>query len=165
MAAEVTIRADQKTFEHFARALDREAGSRAMLRDAADSIEDAISPATQQARGAILAMRSAGLPHGGEPLRAAIAAGVDEHVVLKPRSAGVKVVASSKGMPRWFTQAPKRTNARRGWTHPVYGRTGVLVRQIGAPGWFDDTLARHAPAARRAVVDAMHDSAKRIERG
>lgn len=162
MPAEVTIRADQRTFDSLARAMEREASGR-MRRDLADELEDAVDPAVHEVRAALMGMQAGGLGHAGEPLRAAVAAGIQDRVILTGRTAGVKVIASSLGMPRGFWRAPKRLNAR-GWSHPVFGRRNVTVRQVGAPGFFDDTLERHRAQCRAAVARAMQKSVNRIER-
>lgn len=160
---DVELRADQGSFDAVVRALKAEEDGRALRRDLADELEDAVEPAIGHVRGALLAMDTGGIPHGGEPLRAAVSAGVDDEIILTGRSAGVRVKASSRGMPRGFRNAPKRLNAKRGWRHRVFGRD-VWVRQIGAPGWFDDTLEARRERYRRAVVKAMEQSVDRIER-
>lgn len=163
MAAEVTIRADQSTFNRLAGALARESGGR-LRESVADELGDAVDPAVHAARAALMGAAHGGMPHGGEPLRTAVAAGVADHIVLGGASAGVRVVARATGMPRGFRNAPKRLNSRRGWRHPVHGRADVWVRQIGAPGWFDDTLSRGQERYRAAVRRAIEKSVNRIER-
>lgn len=160
--AEVTIRADQRSFDRVARAVQSEAGGRRLRADLVDELEDAVDPAVHEVRSALLGMHTGGLAHGGEPLRAAVAAGIHDQVVLTGSAAGVRVIASKEGMPRGFRLAAKRLNAR-GWRHPVFGGR-VTVRQVGAPGFFDDTLSRYAPAARRGVERAIENSVNRMAR-
>lgn len=160
--AEVEIRADQQSFNRVARAVESEAGGRRLRADLVDELEDAVDPGVTEVRAAVMGMQTGGLPHGGEPLRPAVAAAIDDEIALSGSSLGVRVVARTTGMPRGFRLAAKRLNATR-WRHPVFGGR-VVVTQIGAPGFFDDTLARRAPAARRGVVRAMQKSIDRMSR-
>ena len=164
MPAEVEIRPDQGSFRAVTRALEREGNGRRLKADLVDELHDAVGPAVHEVRGALMVEGGGGLGHAGEPLRAAVAAGISDQTILTGRAAGVKVIASKTGMPRGFRNAPKRLNAR-GWRHPVFGRRDVVVRQVGAPGFFDDTLAAHRERYRRAVARAMTKSVNRMERG
>lgn len=155
------IEADRRSFARVERALRDEADGRELRRDLADNLHSALEPAVGAVRAAVMSMATGGLPHAGEPLRVAVAAGVQVEVQLSGRAAGARIVATKHGMPRGFAQAPKRLNARRGWRHKVYGRD-VWVRQVGAPGWFDDTLRRGQERYRTAVRVALDRVARRI---
>jgi hypothetical protein len=125
-------------------------------------LRTAVAPAVAEAKGRVMAMGTAGLPHAGEPLRAAVARRVTAQARLTGRSAGVRVRASKKGMPRGFANAPKRLNAAGGWRHPVFGDADRWVDQTGAPGWFDDPLRARRAEYRQAVERAVKDMADRI---
>lgn len=163
MPAEFEIRPNEATFRRLAAALAAEGTGTRLRADLADEIGDAVEPAVHQVKAALMGMDHGGLAHAGEPLRSAVAAGIDDRIILTGRSAGVRVVASSSGMPRGFRHAPKRINSR-GWRHPVFGNRNVVVRQIGAPGFFDDTIERRRARYRAAVRRAMQRSADRIKR-
>lgn len=159
-----------------AETLDREQNGLQLRRELAANLRDAVRPAVDAARGAILSMSDHGLAAEGEPLRAAIASKIRAKARLTGRGAGVRVSVPKKGMPRGFANAPKRTNSAKGWRHPVPPprlpdgvqgplRPPVWVHQIGKPGWFDDTLRRHRKEYRQAVKRAVDSAAQRISRG
>lgn len=162
MPAEVRIEADQASFNRVARAVHEESNGRRLRADLVEELDQAVTPAVQQVRAALSGMRSAGPPHAGESIRAAVAAGIGSEIVLRGRSAGVRVVARTDRMPRGFRHAPKRINAPH-WRHQVFGRD-VWVSQVGAPGFFDGTLAQYSGRARDAVQRAMERSVDRIAR-
>jgi hypothetical protein len=153
------IEPDERSWHRAQRALDGEADGQEFRRDLAEGLTEALRPAVAELRGAILGMASAGLPHAGESLRGAVAA----HIEVEVRASGAVIRATKRGMPRGFSNAPKRLNARRGWRRQVYG--GAWVRQIGKPGWFDDTTARGHERYRRAAEAALEKRIRRITRG
>jgi hypothetical protein len=153
------IEPDEQSWHRAARALDGEADGREFNRDLAVSLAEALRPAVAELRGAVLGMSSGGLPHTGESLRGAVAG----HIEVEMRRAGAVIRATKRGMPRGFINAPKRLNARRGWRRQVYG--GVWVRQLGKPGWFDDTVARGHERYRAAAQAALQRRIERIARG
>ncbi|SCL43262.1 hypothetical protein GA0074692_6794 [Micromonospora pallida] len=104
------------------------------------------------------------MEHAGEPLRQAVAAGVESMVRLDGRRAGARIRARKTPDVRGFASAPKRLNARRGWRHPVGGNYDVWVTQVGRPGWFDDTLRPLRPRLRAAAARVLDDRARRISR-
>ena len=167
---------DADDLRDIATALRYEEDGVRLRRALAKELRDAVAPAVETAKSSILSMGDAGLPEEGEPLRAAIAAGVTAKTRLTSRAAGVRVAASRKGMPRDFVNAPKRTNRASGWRHPVppprlpKGAEGPRkapqwVRQFGKPGWFDDPLQARAAEYRAAVERVIRDAAERIRRG
>lgn len=158
----VEIRPDPASFRRVAAALDDEADGREWRRELAAELHTALAPGVDAARAAVLAMPG-GLPHAGEPLRQAVAAAVTSEIRLSGASAGARIRARKRGMPRGFTNAPKRLNARRGWRHPVFS-PDVWVTQRGEPGWFDDTLRPLRPAMRAAAERALQSRAQRIAR-
>jgi hypothetical protein len=156
------VEADSRSFNDVARALESEADGAHLRRDLAENLRTAAAPAVGQVRSNLMGRAGGGLPHAGEPLRSAIAAGVKADAHIGGHSAGVSIVALKRGLPRNFPNAPKRFNARA-FRHRVYGRD-VWVRQVGAPGWFDDTLQHGQDRYRVAVRRALEDVAERIAR-
>lgn len=154
------IQVDRGDWYRAARALESEANE--PLRKAMDNLRAAAGPAVGLVRAAVMA-GGGGLPHAGEPLRGAIAAGIHLSVDLGAGSGRVSVIAPKYVAPRGFANAPKRYNQRRGWRHRVYGRD-VWVVQVGAPGWFDDTLRVDREKYRVAVRRALEDTAQEIAR-
>lgn len=143
------------------KALAAEADGKKLKRDLAKEIRKAAEPAVSEAKGRIMGMRSAGLPKSGPPLRTAIAREVKAEARLSGFTAGARVKAKKRKMPRGFDNAPKRTNRAAGWRHPLWGR-GEYVHQVGRPDWFDDSMANNAQKYRAAVLAAMEDAARRI---
>lgn len=149
---------DAASFERVARALADEAPGRQWRDDLSAGMAVALSPGVAAARSAVLS-RGGGAAHEGQPLRQAIAARV--HVV--PLSSGATVVAEKTPHVRNFPNAPKRFGQHRGWRRRVYGSSTVVV-QVGAPGWFDDTLDNMHPRLRVAALAALEGRARRISR-
>jgi hypothetical protein len=157
----VSIEPDRAQFARVARELDREAGSTEWQDDLAVDLAEALEPGLSAVRGAVMAMSSGGLPHAGEPLRAAVAHQIVIDIRLGGGFAGARIRAKNTGMPRGFRHAPKRLNARS-WRHPTRG--GAWVTQVGEPGWFDFTLQRLHPRLRHAAENALAKRARRISR-
>lgn len=158
----IEVEADQRSFDRAARALSDESDGRELRRDLAADLRDAVQPIVDEQRARVMAIHSGGLPHDGEPLREAVAAGVHTDIRFGGHSAGVRIRASSRGMPRNFRTAPKRLN-QSSWIHRVFGRD-VWVEQVGAPNWFDEPPQRHQSRARRAVERAIEKSIRRVSR-
>lgn len=163
--------------EDIATALKHEADGTKLRRDLAKQLRKAVDPAVEKAKGSIMSMGSAGLAHKGEPLRASIAKAVKAQARTAGRSTGVRVRVTTKGMPRDFKWAARRTNRAKGWRHPVPIRrkagevvgateqSDVWVHQVGKIGWFDDSMQESAPAALIAVKQVIADQADRIRKG
>lgn len=156
------VEPDRASFDRVTRALEDERDGKKLKAQLVSDLEDIVQPAVEEARSNVMAYQTGGLPHEGEPLRSAVAAGVSSYVRLGDHPV-VGIEASKTGMPRKFANAPKRLNERRGWRHPVYG-TGKWVTQLGAPGWFDDPIQRRMEKYKKAVQKALQDVADRISR-
>jgi len=154
----VEVRADASSFGRVARSLDEESDGEHLRKDLVEGFRAALEPAVDEVRGALMQMASGGLAHAGEPLRLAVA----QHVVVSVGRRSAAIRALKTGMPRGFWNAPKRLNQRQ-FRHRVYGRD-VWVTQVGAPGWFDDTLQRNQTRYRVAARRALDDMADRIGR-
>ncbi|MER7002205.1 hypothetical protein ABT297_04040 [Dactylosporangium sp. NPDC000555] len=157
------IEPDRRSFARVAHALDEEADGERLRRDLVAGFEEILDDVMREQKAGLMGMSSAGLPHAGEPLRTAIADRMEVQIKLSGRSAGARIVAHRRGLPRGFGNAPKRTNARS-WRHRVYGRD-VWVTQIGAPGWFDDPVKAHRTRYRAAARRVLVDMSQRIARG
>ena len=152
------MRPDPGSFNRVARALDAEATGREWRADLAVSMEQALQPGVAAVRSALMARGGGGLGHGGQPLRQAVAAAVH----TGPLSSGAQILAGTNGMPRSFRNAPKRLN-QRSFRRRVYG-SNTWVVQVGAPGWFDDTLSQLRPKLRAAALQVLQRRARRISR-
>lgn len=159
----VVVEPDHQQFTRLARALEQEADGDEWRRDLADDLHEALRPGVTAVRGALMGMATGGLQHAGEPLRQAVAQNVESLVRTDGQRAGARIRAKKTGLPRGFANAPKRLNARS-WRHPIPGDPDTWVTQIGAPGWFDDTLRRMHPRLRLAAERALEKRARRISR-
>lgn len=155
------VEVDQRSLRKLVIALRRESDGRELARDLTKQLYDVAVPARDAARAAIMSMSSKGQTVG-RPLRATVAARTLISVHLGGRRPGVAIRAHKSGMPRGFINAPKRLNSRRGWRRQVYG--GPWVSQMGKPGWFDDTMRKFQPAARRAAQRVQDEMAERVAR-
>ncbi len=158
------VEVDEKSLAALVTALRAESDGRELMRDLTVKFAAIGEKAAAEARAMILSMPSPMAVTRGPGLRISIANKVVVRVRINAQSKrpGVVIRALKTGMPRGFINAPKRTNARRGWRHKVFGRD-VWEHQMGMPGWFDDTMARHRPAMRRAAQRAMNNIARRID--
>lgn len=163
----IRARVDASDLEDMARALRYEQDGQQMRRDLMRNLKAAVEPAQAQAKAGIMSMGSAGLT-SGKSLRAAIASQIKTESRLTGRTVGVRVKAKKRGMPRGFTNAPKRTNSAKGWRHPTFARdeTGASrwVHQTGRPGWFDDPLHSRSLQYREAIHQALESTARRLTR-
>jgi hypothetical protein len=158
----IQIEPDEASFRRVARALADEGDGKELRAELVRNLKAVVEPAAEEARANILGMRSGGIPHAGESLRSAVAAGITTYVSLgKNPAVGIK--ASKRNLPRGFVNAPKRLNSRKGWKHRVFGRD-VWVTQLGAPEWFDRPIERRRKQYERAVEKALEDVAHRISR-
>jgi hypothetical protein len=153
----VEIVPDHASFERVARALSAEADGREWRRDMSGGMNAALAPGAAAVRSALMS-RGGGAVHEGSPLRPAIAA----QVQIAPLSSGAVIFVGKSGMPRGFANAAKRFNQHQFRRHP-YGSKSWVV-QVGAPGWFDDTLSRMHPRLRTAALAALEGRARRISR-
>lgn len=159
----VDIGPDDASFRRCIRALNDEAGGTDWQHDAAEEMEEALRPGVNAVRGALFAtMHTSGLAHGGEGLRQAVSESVQPVVAFHGPRPGAMIRADKNGMPRSFANAPRRLNDKS-FRHPIpTGQTWVT--QIGAPGWFDDTLERLRSRLAAAASDVLERRARRISR-
>lgn len=159
----IALETDASALKRVAMALRQEADGKQLHRDLGKNIRKALAPGVAEVRQGIRSMPSAGAPAEGGSLRAAIARRIRAQAKMSGRFPGARVRVTKRGMPRGFELAARRTNRKKGWRHPVYGKDR-WVQQIGKPGWFDDPLRRGRPRYRAAVLAAMNDAARRITR-
>ncbi|MFI6700320.1 hypothetical protein ACIBJC_15305 [Streptomyces sp. NPDC050509] len=143
------------------RAIRREADGKALRKDLAKNMRDALRPGAAQAKSSIMAMPSAGTGTG-PGLRAGIAKKIRPEVKLGGRWTGARVKAFKTPALRRFPNAPKRLNRRSGgWRTLTYGHQPWRTQQ-GKRGWFDDSFVNDTAAYRAAVHEAMEDMARRL---
>lgn len=159
----VVVEPDQRSFARVARALEDEADGDLWRAELAAELHAELEPGVAAVRSALMGMATGGLVDGHEPLRQAVAAGVESVVRLDGRRAGARIRARKVDV-RGFTNAPKRLNARNGWRHPVFGDVDTWVPQRGAPGWFDETLRPLRPRLRASAARVLDNRARRIAR-
>lgn len=143
------------------RALRAEEDGKALRKELAKNMRDALRPAAELAKSGIMSMSSAG-PSTSPALRTAVAKKIRPEVKLGGRWSGARVKAKKTPGLRGFANAPKRINRRNGgWRTQSYGN-GVWRTQIGKPGWFDHAMDGHEAQYKQAVLEAMEAMARRI---
>ncbi|MET9965455.1 hypothetical protein ABZZ80_05890 [Streptomyces sp. NPDC006356] len=142
------------------RAIRAEEDGKALRKELAKNMREALKPGAQQAKNSIMAMVSV---KGATPaLRTSIAKKIRPEVKLGGRWSGARVKAFKTKNIRGFPNAPKRTNRASGWRHPVYGNRDVWVEQRGKIEWFDRSFRGRENIYNQAVAQAMEDMARRI---
>ncbi len=144
------------------RALRAEEDGKALRKDLAKNMREALKPGAQQAKSSIMAMPSSGVMQTAPALRSAIARKIRPEVKLGGRWSGARVKAFKTKNIRNFPNAPKRTNRASGWRHPVWGNRDNWVSQHGKLEWFDRAFEGREGIYRAAVEQAMEDMARRI---
>jgi hypothetical protein len=144
------------------RAIRAEEDGKALRKDLAKNMREALKPGAAEAKSSIMAMPSSGIMPTAPALRTAIAKKIRPEVKLGGRWSGARVKAFKTKNIRGFPNAPKRTNRADGWRHPVFGNRDVWVTQQGKPDWFDDAFKGRESTYKAAVEQAMEDMARRI---
>ncbi|MFJ5888080.1 hypothetical protein [Streptomyces californicus] len=143
------------------RAIRQEADGKALRKDLAKSMRDALRPGAATAKSSIMGMASSGTGTG-PGLRAGIAKKIRPEVKLGGRWTGARVKAFKTPGLRHFPNAPKRTNRRDGgWRTLTYGREPWRT-QTGKRQWFDDAFANDTDIHIAAVQEAMEAMARRL---
>ncbi|WP_030682171.1 hypothetical protein [Streptomyces cellulosae] len=143
------------------RAIRAEEDGKALRKELAANMREALKPAAAEAKSSIMAMASAGLPTA-PALRASVAKKIRPEVKLGGRWSGARVKAFKTKNIRNFPNAPKRLNRAGGWRHPVYGNREVWAQQRGKPEWFDRSFEGRESHYKEAVEAAMENMARRI---
>ncbi|MFD7860978.1 hypothetical protein [Streptomyces sp. NPDC059783] len=154
------IRVTHEGLDALVRAIRQEADGKALRKDLARNMRDALRPGAAMARANIMAMPSAGT-NAAAGLRAGIAKKIRPEVKLGGRWTGARVKAFKTPGLRGFANAAKRTNRRDGgWRTLTWGREPWRT-QTGKRQWFDESF-NDADAYRAAVHEAMNDMARRL---
>jgi hypothetical protein len=158
----IELTADQESLRNVGRALKQEADGKKLKKELAANLKQVLEPVAEQARSNLMSIGTAGLAHGGSPLRTAIASQMKPAVRFSGRQTGVALRVRRKNMPRGFTNAPKALSTPKGWRHPVFD-SDRWVQQVTVPSeWFDRAArAGHQPA-KQAVHAAVESMAQRI---
>jgi hypothetical protein len=69
----------------------------------------------------------------------------------------VRLEVAPTPQARGFARAPRHTQERRGWRHPVYGNREKWVTQKGRPDWFTDAVKGDRERYTAAALDALED--------
>ncbi|WP_199444456.1 hypothetical protein [Umezawaea beigongshangensis] len=156
----VHISAEERKLRDLARALRSEEDGKAMRRDMVREMRAVLNPTRNAARAAIRAMPSNG--HAGLKLRSVVASKVMVQIKPSGRFAGAALRAKKTPSVRKFRNAPKRLNARKGFTHPAINNPSARIHQMGRPGWFDDTTRRDRAKHKRAMAGVLRAAEQRI---
>lgn len=90
-------------------------------------------------------------------LRSTIASATRMQITAK----GIRIVVNSSKLPEDQRSLPRHLDSAKGWRHPTFAHS-PWVRQKGKP-YFGETIKKHAPDIRRAVVKAMDETIAQIE--
>lgn len=102
-------------------------------------------------------------------IRAEIANAVRMQILTGSRNPGVRILCEQRRLPEDSRGMAASFEGRRGWRHPVFPRHDqtrtewTWVHQPGHP-WFRPTARNHDDEFRRAVVDAVKQTAAAIDR-
>lgn len=153
---------DQRAIQALAKALKAEADGKALRKDLIGELKAAVEPAVSAVQGKLRSIPHNSRTKSSPALGTYLASRVRAQVRLSGRSTGVKVRLPQTPNIRGFKMAARRLN-RKSWRHKVFGDPKVWVTQRSPiPGYFDDTLADGRPRYRKAVVEALERSARRV---
>lgn len=162
----VELSIEQQALTVMARALRSEADGKKLRRELTANLRKAAQPAVLAAKSSARSIPSSsrGTRPGGGSLRAAIARLIRAQARTSGAAVGVRIRVGTKGMPREFKWAARRTNRKKGWRHPLFGDTDKWVQQYGKVGWFEDPMKAGKSEYQKAVLGAMAEMAARISR-
>lgn len=97
----------------------------------------------------------------GSGLRDSIASATRLQITAK----GVRFSVNSARLPADQRHLPRHLDNPKGWRHPTFGRRGEgdWVGQQGRP-YFAVTIKKRAPAFRRAILNAMEEIRRDLEK-
>lgn len=95
----------------------------------------------------------------GSGLRDSIAAATRLQITAK----GVRFSVNSARLPPDQRHLPRHLDNPKGWRHPVFGDRETWVGQQGRP-YFAVTIKKRAPAFRRAILNAMEEIRRDLEK-
>jgi hypothetical protein len=146
--------------ENLVRALRQEEDGRELRKELSKNLRDALKPAADSAKNAIMSMESSGSSNSTPALRTQIAKKIRPEVRLTGRSTGARVKARKIPNIRGFANAPKRTQQET-WRTQTFGNN-EWREQRGKLNWFDNAMHEKPEEYKRACIDAMEDMARRI---
>lgn len=134
----------------------REAANGGLRSAMRERIQSSARPLLSELKNSAMQLPS----HHGNPdgLREKLVRGTSLEVT--PR--GVRFVASARPFGPTGSNMPRRVNTGV-WRHPVFGNRKAWVGQKMPAGWFSDPLKKSTPRFRRAVLDAMDDTKRKLE--
>lgn len=157
---ELTV--DQKAVQRVARALRAEEDGKALRKQLAADLKEAVGPGVSRVQGKLRAIpRSAAGAASSPPLGSYLASRVKPQIRLTGRSTGVRIRIGQTPRLRGFKMAARRLN-RTQWRHRVFGADVWVTQQSPIPGFFDNTLNDSKPELRSAVLKALESMARRI---
>lgn len=140
-------------------ALRAEEDGKELRRQLAKDLRTALKPAADSAKSGIMAMSSTGTTSPG--LRSQIARRIRPEVKLGGRWTGARLKARKTINVRNFPNAPKRTQAAKGWRTDTFGK-GEWRVQHGKADWFDDAIRSDEAKYRAACQEVLEALAARI---
>jgi hypothetical protein len=153
------ISLDQLALERVEAAITYEQDAKELKRDFGTQLRQAVEPAIPEIRSGLMSMGGAISVEPG--LRTSVSSALKTAVRYSGPAPGVRVSIGRKGMPRGFTDAARRIN-QGAWLHPLWGREGTAIMQIGVDDFFDRPLKDHAPEYREGIQRAIEQMAERI---
>lgn len=155
----IELSLDQLALERIDLAMKQEQDGKQLKRDLGKQLKQAVEPAIPAIRSELMSMGGAISVQPG--LRVSVAMALKTAVRYSGPAPGVRVSISRKGMPRGFSDAARRIN-QGAWLHPLWGRSGTAIMQVGVEGFFDRPLKERQPEMREAVEQAIEAMAQRI---
>lgn len=131
-------------------------------------LRKAAKPAAARAKAAARALPAEGAkggtkrhPHRPKQLRRRLARGVRVQASAGgKRAAGLRIITA---MPtKSEAILPRAMDSHQRFSHPLFGRTGVVIRQEGGTGWFRESIAEEAPKVQRRVFEVLEETAEWI---
>lgn len=83
---------------------------------------------------------------------------------LEITNRGVRFVVRGDALPEDQRSLPRHLDSEKGWRHPVFGNRSEWIAQRGSP-WFAVTIRKRSRDFRRAVLDAMEETKRGLEKG
>ena len=158
----IDLSLDQLALERVEAAITFEEDAKALKRDFGTQLKDAVEPAIPEIRGELMTL-GGGSFHVEPGLRNAVSMQLKSAVRYSGPAPGVRVAIGRKGMPRGFTDAARKIN-QGAWLHPLWGRSGSAIMQVGVSDFFDRPLHAREPEMRVAIEQAIENMAERIAR-
>jgi vacuolar-type H+-ATPase subunit F/Vma7 len=158
--APVSVEVRQDELRDLIRALRAEDDGKVLRKEMAKALRDTLRPHAERAKNAALSIPSGGAATSPK-LRPAIARSIQPRVNMTMKGAGASIRARRTPRIRNFSNAPKRTNSRKGWRTQSWGNDKWRV-QMGKVDWFDNAMRGVEPEARAQVKQIVDEMAHRI---